>query len=111
MFCFFRKIYYFLENKKFKKYLQGLVDSGMQLGNNVGICQGCFLDPSHCFLISIGDDTTLAPNVRLIAHDASMKRKTNYTKIGRIRIGCNCLAISDFLFLSVKSNKPRIKVL
>ena len=90
MYLFFKKIYYFFVKKKKKKYLQGLIDSGMQVGNNVGINQGCFLDPSHCFLISIGDDTTLAPNVRLIAHDASMKRETNYTRIGRIKIGCNC---------------------
>ena len=90
MYSFLKKIYYFFIKQRHKKYLQGLVDSGMQVGNNVGISQGCFLDPSHCFLISIGENTILAPNVRLIAHDASMKRKTNYTKIGRITIGCNC---------------------
>ena len=51
---------------------------------------GVFIDPSHCFLISIGDNCTLAPNVRLIAHDASMKSKLDYTRVGRIDIGANC---------------------
>ncbi|MES1263135.1 MAG: hypothetical protein ABUL69_02185, partial [Peristeroidobacter soli] len=46
---------------------------GMKIGNNVGIEDGVFLDPSHCYLIDIGDDVIFAPNVRLIAHDASTK--------------------------------------
>lgn len=70
--------------------MQKLIDGGLKIGRNVSIMQGCFLDPSHCFLISIGENTTLAPNVRLIAHDASMKKALGYTRIGRISIGCDC---------------------
>ena len=29
---------------------------GMKVGNNFNRQQGCFIDPSHCFLISIGDN-------------------------------------------------------
>ena len=48
------------------------------------------MDISHCWLISIGDNVTLAPGVRLIAHDASTNRISGcYTKIGRIVIGNN----------------------
>jgi len=60
------------------------------LGNNVEIIESFFFDPSHCFLISIGDNCTICPNVRLIAHDASTKKFLGYTKIGRITIGKNC---------------------
>lgn len=90
VFYLLKKIYYYYKKLKSDKHLQELIDKGLQVGNNVIIQQGCFLDPSHCFLISIGDYTTLAPNVRLIAHDASMKRLFGYTRIGRITIGCNC---------------------
>ncbi len=62
----------------------------MQLGRDVEIIDAFFFDPSHCYLISIGDHCTICPNVRLIAHDASTKRHLGYTKIGRIQIGDHC---------------------
>lgn len=87
---FIKFFYYKLLNKKKELYLKALVKRGLQLGRNVRIMDGFFFDPSHCFLISIGDNCTLAPNVRLIAHDASMKSKLDYTRIGKIDIGVNC---------------------
>lgn len=67
-----------------------MVRKGLSLGVKVQILDGFFIDPSHCFLISIGDHSVLAPNVRLIAHDASMFRHIGITKIGRVRIERNC---------------------
>lgn len=84
------KIYQFLNKKRREKYIKRLIMNGLRIGNNVGILDGCFLDPSHCYLISIGDNCTLCPNVRLIAHDASIKRILGYTKIGKIDIKENC---------------------
>lgn len=89
-YSFIKRIYSSLEAKKKKKYLNGLIDKGLQLGNNVFIVSDYFFDPSHCFLISIGDDCTIAPNVRLIAHDASTYKLLGYTKIGKIDIKENC---------------------
>ena len=83
-------IYYWLLDQKKKLYLRSLIRRGLRLGSNVSIMDGFFLDPSHCFLISIGDNSTLAPNVRLIAHDSSMKLVLNYTRIGKIDVGANC---------------------
>ncbi len=40
------------------------------------------IDSSHCWLIQIGDNVTLAPGVHVLAHDASTKRSLGYTKIG-----------------------------
>lgn len=51
---------------------------------------GSFLDPSHCFLIEIGDNCTLAPNVRIMAHDASMKKIMGVARVGRVIIHNNC---------------------
>lgn len=72
------------------KYLSSLVNNGLKLGRNVKIVDTFFFDPAHCYLISIGDNTTLAPNVRLIAHDASTKHYLGYSRIGKIVIGANC---------------------
>lgn len=86
---FIKKYYEFLDRKK-ASYIQKLVDRGLVLGRNVNIVDTFFFDPSHCFLISIGDNCTIAPGVRLIAHDASTKRFLGYTKIGKIHIGADC---------------------
>lgn len=79
-----------IRRKKKENYINNLVKNGLQLGTNVQIMEPFFLDPDHCFLISIGSNCTLAPNVRLIAHDASTKRHLGYTRMGKITIGDNC---------------------
>lgn len=81
-----RKIYSKTLEQKRIKYIQRLIGKGLRLGKNVEIIDSFFFDPSHCFLISIGNNCTICPNVRLIAHDASTKNKLGYTKIGRIDI-------------------------
>lgn len=48
---------------------------------------GAVIDPSHCWLIEIGDRTRIAEGVILLAHDASTIRTLGYAKIGQIRIG------------------------
>ena len=69
-----------------KRYMKGLIAKGLRVGTHTHIMDGVFLDPAHCFLISIGDYCTLAPNVRVIAHDASMKKSIGVTKIARVTI-------------------------
>ena len=64
-----------------------LIKSGMKVGKGFNRQQGCFLDPSHCFLITIGDDVTMSIRVTVMAHDASTKKLIGYTKIGQIHIG------------------------
>jgi maltose O-acetyltransferase len=66
-----------------------LVAMGMKVGNNFGRLQGVILDTSHCWLITIGDNVTLAPRVHILCHDASTKQFLNYTKIGRVTVGDN----------------------
>jgi len=64
-----------------------LVSRGLQLGKNVFIGSNVFIDPSHAWLISIGDECTLTNGVKILAHDASTKIHLNYAKIGRVSIG------------------------
>ena len=89
-----------LQEKKTESYIAALVDDGLTLGENVSIQTPFFFDPSHCFLISIGDRCTFAPDVRLIAHDASMKRALGYTVIGQIRIGNDCFIGASAIVLA-----------
>lgn len=66
-----------------------LISMGMKVGKNFGRLNGVILDPSHCWLIEIGDNVTLAPRVHILCHDASTKTFLGYTKIGRVTIGNN----------------------
>jgi len=94
-----QKVYHEALRKKRDRYLAGLVRKGLALGKNVEIVESFFFDPSHAFLISIGDDCTICPNVRIIAHDASTKKFLGYTKIGRVTIRERCFIGDSALIL------------
>ncbi len=80
------KLFSYWRQYRKKKSLQILIANGLRIGRNASIHEGVFFDPSHCFLISVGDNCSLAPNVRLIAHDASPKKLIPLARLGRIRI-------------------------
>ncbi len=71
------------------RQLKQLVADGLVVGQNVHIGPMCFLDPDTCWMISIGDNSTLGPRVTVLAHDASTRRHIGFTKIGRVIIGKN----------------------
>jgi maltose O-acetyltransferase len=80
--------------RRFLQYrLRGFVDpdrlvrQGLRLGEGVYIAPGSLIDPRHCWLISIGDESVLGPRVHILAHDASTKPHLGYTKIGEVQIG------------------------
>ena len=82
----FKKILYRLRGEY---TTEKLIKMGMKVGKNFGRLNGVILDPSHCWLIEIGNNVTLAPNVHILAHDASTKIAIGYTKIGNVSIGNN----------------------
>jgi len=67
--------------------LKMLVKRGLKLGDNLTRMSGCIIDPSHCWHIEIGNDVILAPNVHILAHDASSKIFLNYTRVANVKIG------------------------
>lgn len=76
-----------------------LVSMGMKVGKNFKRLNGVILDPSHCWLIEIGDNVTMAPRVHILCHDASTKAFLNYTKIGRVSIGDNVFIGAESIVL------------
>ena len=64
-----------------------LKERGCIIGKNFQYQSNDIIDYSHCFLITIGDNVTLAPNVHILAHDASTKMFLGYAKIGKVTIG------------------------
>lgn len=76
-----------------------LIKMGMRVGKNFGRLNGVILDPSHCWLIEIGNNVTMAPRVHILCHDASTKQFLNYTKIGRVTIGDNVFIGAESVIL------------
>ena len=66
---------------------EDLIDRGLVVGKNFVRMHDTIIDPSHCWLIHIGDDVTLAPRVHILAHDASTFHHLGYTRIGNVDIG------------------------
>lgn len=66
-----------------------LVKRGLKVGTDFNRQQGCYIDPTHCFLVEIGNNVTFSIRVTVMAHDASTKKILGYTKIGRVTVGDN----------------------
>lgn len=66
-----------------------LISLGLTVGKNFSRQEKTLIDQSHCWLINIGDNVTLAPKVHILAHDASTKSALNHTRIGLVNIGNN----------------------
>lgn len=69
--------------------VEQLIHMGLKVGDNFNPQLGFELDPSHCWLINIGDNVTFGPHVQILAHDASTCCELGYSKIGRVTIGNN----------------------
>jgi len=72
-----------------KIYIYKLIRLGLKIGKSFQIEKGCQIDTPFAWLISIGNNVTLASKVYILAHDASCKKHVGYTKIGKVNIGDN----------------------
>ena len=74
-------------------------EHGFKAGKNFQYNSGYPIDSNFPWLISVGDDVTLASNVRILAHDASTVKATGYTKLGIVEIGNNVFIGADSIVL------------
>ena len=74
---------------------------GIKIGKNSKIEKDVFIDPSFPWLVSIGNNVTIAPRTFILAHDGSTKKQIGYSKIGRVIIednvfiGANCTILPN----------------
>lgn len=78
---------------------EDLIKMGLIVGDNFLRMHGTILDPSHCWLIHIGDNVTLAPRCHVLAHDASLCHYLGYARIGNVVIGNNVFVGADTVIL------------
>lgn len=64
-----------------------LVAAGLDLGRDVFIARGAYLDRGRPWLISIGDESVIAPFAVVLAHDASMRIQLGYARLAPVVIG------------------------
>lgn len=67
--------------------IERLKDEGLEIGERCFIGRGVLIDPVCCWLITIGNQCTFAPDAMVLAHDASTKRVIGYTIVQRTTIG------------------------
>jgi maltose O-acetyltransferase len=69
--------------------MEDYIKAGLKIGKGCDINPGVVFDISHCWLIEIGDNVTIAPQAYILAHDASTFIPLDYTKIGKVKIENN----------------------
>lgn len=73
-----------------KEAMDYCIKHGFRHGKNFAYHTGYPIDANFPWMISVGDDVTLATGVKLLAHDAATSRVKNiHTKVGIVRIGNN----------------------
>jgi len=87
-----------------------LRSKGMHIGKNVHLPLSTHIDTSHCFLISIGDNSGFAENCVILAHDAMPNEWLDATKIGRVIIHESCLFGQGTYILPGVEIGPRVVV-
>lgn len=91
-----RKIYYKIkgdpptDEQITQSILAKIRNGGGFAGNNIDIIASS-IDLGEPYLISIGDNVTLT-GVKLLTHDASLKKTVGYTKTGKVHIGNDVFA-------------------
>jgi maltose O-acetyltransferase len=83
---------------------------GMHLGKGVNLPMSTWIDTSHCFLISIGDNCGFGENCIILAHDAMPNEFLDATKLGRVTIHESCHFGAGAVILPGVEIGPRVIV-
>lgn len=75
---------------------------GAIIGNNCHVYGS--IDNGHEFLVSMGDNVTLASGCKVLTHDGSTKKLLGYSKVGRVEIGSDVFIGADAIVL------PNVKI-
>ncbi len=63
---------------------------GLRAGRPIRLAPRSFIDAKFPWAVEIGDHTIIAGDVRIISHDAAIKRITGYTEVRPVTIGKRC---------------------
>jgi acetyltransferase-like isoleucine patch superfamily enzyme len=72
---------------------------GIRIGRGVHLGEPCWLDFSHGRHITIEDQATLAPGVRILCHDAASFRRVGKTWVAPVTIGAGAFVGAESLIM------------
>lgn len=79
-----------IEQARVERRWEYLRARGMHIGRSVLLPASTFIDVSHCFLISIGDNCGFGEGCTILAHDAQMDEFLDAARVGRVVIHESC---------------------
>lgn len=70
--------------------LPQLRSRGLQAPPPIRFVPGSYIDATFPWAVEIGVHTIIANDVKILAHDAAIKRLTGYTEVRPVKIGARC---------------------
>lgn len=91
--------------------LDDLKKRGLKIGTNTIISPACKIEHNYPYLVSIGDNCVVGPNVRIIAHDSTMSNFVDeHMKLARVDIKDNVILSMDTIVLPGVTIGPNVLV-
>lgn len=87
---FARRLKERLERERSAQRWSRLRALGMHIGANVWLPDSTWIDTSHAYLISIGDNCGFGEQCLILAHDAQMDEFLDASRLGRVTIHESC---------------------
>ncbi len=79
-----------IETTRKKHRWESLRKMGMHIGKGVNLPMSTWIDNSHCFLISIGDNCGFGDECFILAHDAMPNEYLDASVLGKVTIHESC---------------------
>lgn len=85
------RLYHTTDYYIYRTRIRALIARGLVLGKDVLIARTAVIDSSYPYLIRIGNNCSIAEQVRIWAHDAATFRFTGgHARLGKVEIRDNC---------------------
>jgi len=92
-----------------KKRIEILRKKGLKIGKNVIINPTAIIDNNYPHLISIGDNCVICADVKIMAHDATLKLATGgYGRAANVNIKDNCIISVNSVILPGVTIGPNV---
>jgi len=93
------------------KKLEILKKKGLKIGKNVIIDKDAIIDSNYCHLISIGDNSIICADAKVIAHDSTIHLSTNHHgRAAKVEIKENCIISVNAIILPGVTIGPNVLV-
>ena len=84
-------LYHLINDYVYRAKVKRLIARGLVIGKNVTIAKTALIDNAYPYLISIGNNCSIAEHVRIFAHDgATFKFTGGHARLGKVEIKENC---------------------